>query len=38
MSRLLTMVVQLGLLVSVVILWRMAWPMLKEDMRELTRK
>ena len=38
MSRLLTTPVQLGLLVSVVILWRMAWPMLKEDMRELTRK
>lgn len=38
MNRLLTTLVQLGLLVSVIALWRMAWPMLKEDMRELTRK
>ena len=38
MNRLLTTVVQLALLISVVVLWRMAWPMLKEDMKELTRK
>ena len=38
MNRLLTTLVQLGLLVSVVVLWRMAWPMLKEDVRELTRR
>ena len=37
MNRLLTTLVQLGLLVSVVVLWRMAWPMLKEDVRELTK-
>jgi hypothetical protein len=36
-NRLLTTAVQLALLVSVVSLWRMAWPMLKEDMRELTK-
>jgi hypothetical protein len=37
MNRLLTTLVQLGLLVSVVVLWRMAWPMLKEDVIELTK-
>jgi hypothetical protein len=36
-NRLLTTLVQLALLVSVVSLWRMAWPMLKEDVRELTK-
>jgi len=37
MNRLLTTLVQLALLISVVSLWRMAWPMLKEDVRELTK-
>jgi hypothetical protein len=36
-NRLLTTAVQLVLLVSVVSLWRMAWPMLKEDVTELTK-
>ena len=36
-NRLITTAVQLALLVSVVSLWRMAWPMLKEDVRELTK-
>jgi hypothetical protein len=37
MNRLLTTLVQLALLISVVSLWRMAWPMLKEDVKELTK-
>jgi hypothetical protein len=36
-NRLLTSLVQLALAVPALILGRMAWEMLKEDVRELTR-
>jgi hypothetical protein len=37
MNRLLTSIVQLALIVPALILGRMAWEMLKEDVRELTK-
>jgi len=37
MNRLLTTLVQLALVVPALILGRMAWEMLKEDVRELTK-
>jgi hypothetical protein len=37
MNRLLTSLVQLALVVPALILGRMAWEMLKEDVRELTK-
>jgi hypothetical protein len=37
MNRLLTSIVQLALVIPALILGRMAWEMLKEDVREITK-
>jgi hypothetical protein len=37
MNRLLTTLVQLSIAIPALIMWRMMWPMLKEDVRELTK-
>jgi hypothetical protein len=37
MNRLLTSLVQLALVIPALVLGRMAWEMLKEDVREITK-